>query len=316
MKYLIFFIAIILIVGCSETKKVQVSYSFEPVATPQLFAPGIISTEESNEFDLCFTPDGRTVYFTRRVPSEKQKIYRTDFINDKWTEAEIAPFSNDRDETPYITPDGSTFYFGSQREIPGKPNKGGFDMNVWKMLKKGNDWTSPEPLSEPINYVQVEGENWPSSNNNFFFTLDGKTHYFTTMMRGTKAIEVYKTELNNDKFSKPERIEGLFKNDSLWKYSASISPDGKFLVFNSYQAPGGQGGEDLYVSKNTTSGWSKAVSIGNKINTNGEESSGRFSPDGRYFFYTHADNLGNDEYGPWSIFFIETTFLNLESLFE
>ena len=316
MRYLLMLFAVASLVGCSEGKKTEVSYASGQVMIPELFAPGIISTVENDEYDLCFTPDGRTVYFTRRIPDAKQKIYRSDLVGGQWTAPQVAPFSSDRDETPYITPDGHTFYFGSEREIPGKPNKGGFDMNVWMMRKDGNHWTNPEPLPEPVNYVQIEGENWPSSNNNFFFTLDGKTHYFTTMMRGSNAIDIYTTELEDGQFSEPQPIEGLFENDRLWQYSASISPDGRFLVFNSYQAPGGKGGEDLYVSRKTPSGWSNAVSIGNGINTNGEESSGRFSPDGRYFFYTHSDNLGEDSYGPWSIYFVETEYLNLPSLFE
>ncbi|NNK72276.1 MAG: hypothetical protein HKO94_03695, partial [Flavobacteriaceae bacterium] len=237
---------LILNYGCSDSKKMSISFSDEPVTSPELFAPGLISTNESDEFDLCFTPDGQTVYFTRRVADKKQKIYQAEYENGNWSPAEIASFSTDRDETPYITPDGNKFYFGSQREIPGKPNKGGFDMNVWMMQKEGTGWSAPEPLPEPINYVQIEGENWPSSNNNFFFTLDGETYYFTTMIRNTKTIEIYKTRSDKGEFSKPERIEGLFENDSLWKYSASISPDGLFMVFNSYQAPGGRGGEDLY----------------------------------------------------------------------
>ncbi|MEM1220280.1 MAG: hypothetical protein AAGH79_15270, partial [Bacteroidota bacterium] len=243
-------------------------------------------------------------------------IYQTTFVDGQWAVPAVAPFSTDRDETPFITPDGNTFYFGSQREIPGKPNLGGFDMNVWTMQREETGWSDPEPLPAPINYVQEKGENWPSSNNNFFFTPDGKTHYYATMYRGDKAIQVYKTEQTEAGFTEPERIEGFFENDSLWKYSVSISPDGQYLVFNTYQAPGGQGGEDLYVSQKTASGWSKAVSMGSTINTAGEEGSGRFSPDGRYFFYTHADNLGNDEYGPWSIYYLETEYLNLARLFE
>ena len=309
-------ISILLISGCSEGKQAAISYSKAPVKTPTLFAPGIISTEEHSEFDLCFTPDGKTVYFTRRIDESPQKIYRTDFQDGAWSKPILASFSTDRDETPYITPDGQTLYFGSEREIPGKPNMGGFDMNVWRMKKLGDSWGDPEPLPEPINYVQDEGENWPSSNNNFFFTLDGKVHYFTTMTRGSKAIDLYRTERNGDRFSEPERVEGLFENDSLWKYSASLSPDGQYLVFNSYAAPGGLGGEDLYVSKKTSEGWSRAKSMGKMINTTGEESSGRFSPDGRYFFYTHADNLGNYEYSEWSIYFVETEYLKLEALFD
>ena len=189
-------------------------------------------------------------------------------------------------------------------------------MNVWQVVKTEEGWSDPRPLPEPINAVQIEAENWPSSNANFLFTLDGITHYFTTMPRGSVAINVYTTEKNGEQFSHPQKVNGLFENDSLWKYSASLSPDGRFMIFNSYAAPGGAGGEDLYVSKKTPEGWSKAVNMGTLINTPGEDSSGRFSRDGRYFFYTHADNLGNYEYGPWSIYFIETKYLRLESYFN
>ncbi|MBT8281700.1 MAG: PD40 domain-containing protein [Muriicola sp.] len=317
MKSIFTILAVLfLLSSCSEKKKEVLSYADHPVKNPELFAPGIISTDENNEFDLCFTPDGKTVYFTRRFGEEKQKIYVAHLEEGEWTEPELAPFSTDRDETPFISPDGNTLYFGSQREIPGKPNLGGFDMNVWQITKTEGGWTDPEPLPEPINKVQVEGENWPSSNNNFFFTKDGIKHYFTTMERGSKAIDVYTTEKSGSSFSRPERIEGLFENDSLWKYSASVSPDGRYLVFNSYEAPQGKGGEDLYVSKKTETGWSGAKNMGDLINTPGEESSGRFSPDGKYFFYTHADNLGNYEYSEWSIYYLETEYLNLPDLFD
>jgi Tol biopolymer transport system component len=308
--------SLVFLAACSESKRAAISFSDKPVTQPSLFAPGVISTTDNNEFDLCFTPDGRTAYFTRRKGEEKQKIYRTVFQDGTWSSPQLASFSTDRDETPFITPDGQRLYFGSEREIPGKPNLGGFDMNVWKVEKKGDTWGAPEPLPAPVNYVQEEGENWPSSNNNFLFTPDGKTHYFSIMNRGDIGINLYKTELVDGEFTPPQTIEGLFENDSLWKYSASISPDGQFLVFNSFEAPGGAGGEDLYVSRKTKEGWSKAVSMGNMINGPGEESSGRFSPDGRYFFFTHADNLGNYEYGPWSIYFVETAYLKLDSLFD
>lgn len=316
MRYLFFITSSILLFYCTTPEEKNLSYSDQALPTPQLFAPGIISTDNYNEFDLCFTPDGKTIYFTRRIPATKQKIYSSNFVNGNWTQPTIASFSTDRDETPFITPDGNTFYFGSQREIPGKPNRGGFDMNVWMMSREGDQWSSPRPLPEPINHVQIEGENWPSSNNNFLFTLDGKTHYFTAMQRGSPAIDIYTTQLENDKFSSPQKIVGLFEQDSIWKYSASLSPDGKYLTFNCYQAPGGKGGEDLYVSQKTESGWSRAVNMGDLVNTPGEEGSGRFSPDGRYFFFTHAENLGNEEYGLWSIYYIETEYLRLAHLFK
>ena len=132
------------------------------------------------------------------------------------------------------------------------------------------------------------------------------------MMRGSKSIKLYETNFDGVNFSQPKVIEGLFDDEKYAVYSAVISPDGKFLVFNSYGVPTGAGGEDIFVSKKTENGWSKAKSIGNLVNTKDEESSPRFSRDGKYFFFSRAANLGNYEYGEWDIFTVETRFLNLE----
>lgn len=311
---------LIIILGFSSCKDVQkspeIQYSKEVVSNPIPFAEEIISTKDNSEFELTFSTDGLKVYFSRRPPDGKQMIYVSDFTQGNWSTPKLAEFSSSRDETPFITPNGKFFFFGSERAIPNKPNKGNFDMNIWVMEKTDKGWSEPKPLPEPINEVQIEGEEWPSSNNNLFFTTDNETFYFTTMKRGTKAINLYETKFNGKDFSKPKRIDGIFENEKYWVYSAVISPDGKFLVFNSFDAPGGEGGEDIFVSQITENGWSKAKSIGQMVNTKNEESSPRFSRDGKYFFFSRAENLGNYEYGEWSIFFVETEYLNLDKLGE
>ncbi len=277
-----------------------------------LFAEGIISTEENSEFELTFSEDGRQIYFSRRAPEGKQMIYESEFVDGRWSTPTLAPFSTSRDETPMITPDGKYLFFGSEREIPNKPNLGNFDMNIWMMEHTEAGWSEPTPLPEPINAVQMEGEQWPSSNNNFLFTNDNQTYYFTTMMRGDDAIKLYQTTYDGESFSEPTAITGIWENDEFWVYSAVISPDGNYLVFNSYGAPDGAGGEDIFVSKKTETGWGKAKSIGNLVNTKDEESSPRFSRDGKYFFFSRAENLGNYEYGEWSIYYLETEYLGLD----
>jgi len=189
-------------------------------------------------------------------------------------------------------------------------------MNIWMVEKTDNGWSTPSPLPEPINTVQLENEEWPSSNNNFFFTNDGETFYFTSMMRGSKSIKLYQTKFDGKDFSEPKAIDGIWDDEKFWIYSAVISPNGRYLIFNSHGASGGTGGEDIFVSKKTDNGWSKAQPIGPLINTKEEESSPRFSRDGKYFFFSRAANLGNYEYGEWSIFFVETEYLNLENLFK
>lgn len=311
----IIFLTSWLLIGCTEGLKVPtVNYYNDEISTPILFGEGVISTRENSEFDLTFSADGSTVYFSRRKPNEKQKIYESEFKNGAWSSPKIAPFSTDRDETSFITPDGKIFFFGSERPIPNQPNKGNFDMNIWMMAKTEGGWSEPIPLPEPINYVQIENEEWPSSNNNFLFSNDGQTFYFTTMMRGSKSIMLYETDFDGVNFSSPKAIDGLFDDEKYIVYSAVISPNGQFLVFNSFGVPSGAGGEDIFVSVKTENGWSKAKSIGDLVNTRDEESSPRFSRDGKYFFFSRAENRGNYEYGEWSIFVVETKFLNLDKI--
>lgn len=299
-----------------QQQPASIAYSKEEVSVSTPFAAGVISTKENSEFELTFSVDGRKVYFSRRAPEGKQMIFETTFENGQWTPPTRADFSTDRDETPYITPNGKYLFFGSERPIPDQPNLGNFDMNVWVMERTATGWSDPKPLPAPINAVQRAQEEWPSSNNNFLFTNDNKEFYFTTMRRGTTGIKLYRSTFDGETFSEPIAIEGLFEDEKAWVYSAIISPDGNYLVFNSYEAPGGEGGEDIFVAQKVRNGWSRARSIGKLVNTQNEESSPRFSRDGKYFFFSRAEKLGNSEYGEWSIFFIETKFLQLAAQFK
>ncbi len=313
-----FLLSLTILCSCGFSKKVQseLSYSDTLIAKPILFAEGIISTKENSEFNLTFTNDGKTVYFTRRVGSEKQKIYFSSFENKQWTAPNIASFSTDRDETPFITPNGKTLYFGSQRPIPTTQSKGNFDMNIWKTDWNDGKWSEPTPLSEMINHVQIEKEEWPSSNENAIYTSDGIHFYFATIMRGTKSVEMYKTKLVKEEFTNPIKVDGLFDNDTYWKSTPVISPDGNYLIFNCYENIDGKGGEDIYVSKKKDSGWSKAKNIGDLINTTSEEAGAQFSRDGKYFFFSREIKEKPEKDGVWSIYYIETKYLLFETLFN
>jgi len=97
---------ILLLLGCQAGRPATVAYATEPVREPVPFAPGVITTEDHSEFDIMFTPDGRTAYFSRRAPGEKQRLYETKFLNGNWSSPTLCAFSTDRDETASITPDG------------------------------------------------------------------------------------------------------------------------------------------------------------------------------------------------------------------
>jgi Tol biopolymer transport system component len=277
--------------------------------------PGLISTEHA-EFDLIFTPDNNTVYFTRRVGEEKQKIYTSSYRDGQWSSPEIASFSTDRDEYPNLTPDGNTLYFGSERPIPARPNLGNFDTNIWKTTMENGVWTTPVPLDSTINRVQAEGEQWPLHNENHFNTSDRKTFYMCTMLRGEKGLDLYSTTLENGRYSEPEKLPQTINSEETWEYAPKLSPDGQYLFFQVYGRDDGLGGDDIFVSKKDGNGnWMPSKNLGALVNSAGHEAPFGMTSDSRFFFFGQVSEEAAAEYGPGKIFFVDTQALNLNKLF-
>ena len=76
--------------------------------------PGLISSA-ANDASPAFTPDGRTVFFTRSNPSQAA-ILVSELRNGQWSTPQIAPFSGEwRDIEPAMSPDGKFLVFSSNR---------------------------------------------------------------------------------------------------------------------------------------------------------------------------------------------------------
>ena len=83
-----------------------------PADTPQLFAPGLISTCKEHSAAM-FTPDGTEVWFARLEPSA---LWYSRLDNGRWTEPQMVPFGEiNEDLYPYLSPDGNALYFCSRR---------------------------------------------------------------------------------------------------------------------------------------------------------------------------------------------------------
>src|SRR5262245_27526447 len=96
---------------------------------PSLFAEGVISTGEM-ELNAAFTPDGKTIYFTKRTPRPLLwVIVVSHFRGGKWSPPEVAEFSGQySDFDPFISPDGKKLYFCSNRPVDGQPRQ---DFDIW-----------------------------------------------------------------------------------------------------------------------------------------------------------------------------------------
>ena len=318
MKKALLNVLILFIVACNpgkSSKPTSDHISQIPVLTPREFMPGLISSDQA-EFDLIFTPDNKTIYFTRREEGEKQKIFTSTYEEGGWSSPKIASFSTDRDEYPNMTPDGKTLYFGSERPIPGRPNLGNFDTNIWKTTLENGVWSTPVPLDSTLNKVQAEGESWPLQNENHLHTADGNTFYLCTMRRGEKGIDLYSTTLENDRFTEPEKLPETINGEDTWEYAPKLSPDGNYLFFQVYGREDGMGGDDIFVSKRDAEGnWLPSRNLGSLINSPGHEAPFGMTSDGRYFFFGQVSEEALAQEGPGKIFFVETRALNLDELF-
>jgi Tol biopolymer transport system component len=259
---------------------------------PKLFAEGVINTS-ADEYGPTFTPDGRTLYFARRVSrSGPEFIMVSQLSNDRWGEPRTAEFSGEFfDKEPFISPDGKRLFFASQRPVAGTEAKKGRDFDLWYVEKTGRNWGSPNHLGPLVNTPGYE--NYPA------VTMDG-TLYFASVRDGGKGQnDLYRARLVNGEYTKPENLAEI--NTPNTDADPYVAPDGSYMIFSS-DRPGSFGQGDLYVTYNRGGKWSEPRNLGATFNTNEYEYTPMVAPGGKYFFFSR---------GWGEIFRIEMSALNL-----
>src|SRR5260221_1734550 len=135
---------------------------------------------------------------------------------------------------------------------------------------------APQNIGSNIN--TSESEYFPS------LTIDGKELVFTRRIKNFNEDFYYSRKKMNDwDIAKP--MEGNV-NTPQNEGAQDISQDGQWLVFTGCNRPDGFGGCDIYISYLTEQGWSEAINLGNKINTDQWESQPCLSPDKRDLYFT------------------------------
>jgi len=266
----------------SQTSTVKGEYMGQkpPGLTPELFAPGIVSTG-LDELNSVFTPDGKEFYFAVRNP--RFTILFMKQINNQWTKSRVAPFSGEYgDVDHFLSPDGKKLYYASNRPLSGegKPKR---DFDIWVVERTGSGWSEPKNLGHVINSGQ--NEFYPS------VSVDGTLFFNSDRDGGFGRSDIYKSELINGHYTKPENLKGTISTE-YHEHDPLIAPDGSFLIFASGGRPGGMGGSDLYISFMKEDGtWTDAQHMGENINSNTGDYCPILSPEGKYFFFTSHRRL-------------------------
>ncbi len=139
--------------------------------------PEALESEVNSEYDegaCCFTPDGKTMYFTRCTydPDYPRyaEIYKSERSDASWSKPTPVSISADTLSSyahPAVSPDGDWLYFVS--DMPG--GIGGLD--IWRMAIGENSWGEVENLGEPINTIGDEMFPTFRPNGELYFSSDG-----------------------------------------------------------------------------------------------------------------------------------------------
>jgi Tol biopolymer transport system component len=273
------------IVLASVSTAIAAGADTKPKLAPELFAPGVISTD-LDESGGSFSPDEKSFYFVRRGAYTTSPpisiICFSEFHDGNWTHPEVAPFSGIYlDSSPYFSPNGKRLYFGSKRPTESNPN--GSDWNIWFVDKIDNGWGAPKEIGAAVN--------GPKNDTNPGIATDGTIYFASDRDSAPGYFHIYRARLTNGHYEQPEKL-GPEINSGDAETNPYISPDQKILIFASYRKDNLSGGgnhydrADLYVSIKRDGHWTPARHLEHGINTTASEGNPTMSPDGKWFYFT------------------------------
>jgi Tol biopolymer transport system component len=245
-----------------------------PGTTPEIFAPGIVSTG-LQELNSVFSADGREFYFCVRNmgASSLFVMTREDGV---WGPPEPLPFAgqyNDIDVS--LSPDGKTLFFCSNRPVAGGgPPKEDYD--IWACARAGDSWGPPEHLGDAVNSPRDD-----------FFPVATKSRalYFNSQRAGPGTNDIYVCRWVDGRYASAEKLGSEINTDAR-EFDAFVAPDESFIIFTSERSGDDRFG-DLYISFRTQEGaWTPARNMGKGVNAVGPEYGTTLSPDGRFLFFT------------------------------
>ncbi len=213
-----------------------------PGKTPEIFAPGIISTGFSERI-AAFTPNGRELYYVM-TGAPYSVILFTKEVDGRWTKPKIAPFSGYRSAEFNISPDGNKIVFIYKPHNPG-------DL-VWMVEREEGTWGDPFSLPPYISGYPTLAEN--------------SNLYFNSLNEDNESWDLYMSEYIKGDYSYPLHL-GDNINNELHEADPFVAPDESYLIF-ARRDPEGFGGADLFISFRDEDGnWTKSINMGENINS-------------------------------------------------
>jgi len=261
-----------------------------PGMTPEVFAPGILSTEDKyDEADPVFSSDFTILFYTLRI---RPREYGTMFMkqeNSQWTKP-YGPFyiGKNKIRYPVLSIDGKKLFYVVIQTLK-KDGKDVNDSDIWstEIISPGK-WTKPSSLGPIVNTNKHERH--PS------VTAMGTLYFYSDRDGGKGGADIYRSRYVGGKYTAPENI-GYPVNSEFQEFNPFIASDESFIMFNSSNRPDTFGSSDLYISfRKHDDSWTKVINMGRPINSSASEFKASVSPDGKYLFFSSSKSGNGDIY--------------------
>lgn len=270
-----------------------------PDLTPELFAPGIVSTPDAVELNGVFSPDFTEFFFTRTTvqPGGGDGVSRMHRSvlgpTGRWSKPEpVQVWAGDATSLAVdmtYSLDGHHLYFLGRHPHPRSPENPGSDVWVIERTPSGG-WSLASPLPPPVWTEHTESYPAITPDGSLQFSSDrpgshGKTDLWRAAPRPGGGFD---TPINMGPPINSEYGEG----------DSCAAPDDSYVVFTS-RRPGGPGNGDLYVSfrEVASGGWSEPALLGHGINTTDTDFCPMITPDGRYLVFSRR--ISDPKDGGW-----------------
>jgi ankyrin repeat protein len=244
-----------------------------PGDTPELFAPGIVSSIWGLHSTAAFSPDGNIVMWAPMVEIPDRLyslggILMSERKKGRWTAPRFTPFTGDEEgDVPFFSPDGERVYFMSATPLPGDSQSR--KERIWYVNRTAEGWSDPKPVDASVNDYP---HHWQIS-----VDADHTIYFSSGVPEGYGEGDIYCSKLVEGKWQKPVNLGPPINTDKD-EGMPFIAPDGSYLLFSRTY--------NLYISYHKEDGgWTDPVNLGAAINSPGIDICPMVSPDGKYLFF-------------------------------
>jgi outer membrane protein OmpA-like peptidoglycan-associated protein len=258
----------------------------------------------NEEYVPVITADESEIFYTSRrlknvggnidlgINDYFEDIYYSKLENGNWTEAVNVgkPINSEyHDATVGLSLDGQKLFIY-------RDSKKGVG-SIYVTEKKGNKWSEPTKLPEPINSKYQE--------TSACYSPDGNTIYFVSNRpNGQGGKDIYKsTKDKKGVWSDAENL-GTTINTIENEDAVFLHPDGKTLYFSS-EGHFTMGGYDVFKTVLNKGKWSKPENIGYPINTADDDVCFVLTASGDYGYYTSIKSSGQGKRDIYRVSFID-----------